>query len=324
MPKTGYRFNPETLSYDKIEFPLKKKLWDLFKKFFSSLSLGVVIFFIVSVFVDSPKEKALKREKEEILAQYHLLGNQVEKLDDVLKNLEERDDNIYRVIFETEPIDDAIRRAGTGGVDKYEYLKHLKDADLIIGVSKKLDELSKALYIQSKSYDEIEKLAKNKIDMIASIPAILPISLKNPRNRVSSAFGYRMHPFYKTVKFHAGMDFAAAVGTPVHASGDGKVTAVENERGYGKCVIIDHGFSYKTLYGHLDSYNVKVGQKVKRGDVIAYVGNTGGLSTGPHLHYEVRKNNIPMDPINYYFNDLNPEEYDHLVAAANNTGQSMD
>lgn len=324
MPKTGYRFNPETLSYDKIEIPLKTKIGRWVKKFFSSLSLAVVIFFIVSAFIDSPKEKALKREKEEILAQYHLLSNEVGKLDAVLKNLEERDDNIYRVIFETEPIDDAIRRAGTGGVNKYENLKNLKDADLLISVSKKLDELSKALYIQSKSYDEIEKLAKHKVEMIASIPAILPLSLKNPRNRVSSAFGNRMHPFYKTIKFHAGMDFAGAVGTPIHATGDGKVVAVENERGYGKCIIIDHGFSYKTLYGHLDSYNVKAGQIVKRGDVIAYLGNTGGLSTGPHLHYEVRKNNVPMNPINYYFNDLNSEEYDAMVEAANNTGQSMD
>lgn len=324
MRKTGYRFNPETLSYDKIEITLTKKIGILAKKLFSTLSLAVVIFFVISAFVDSPKEKALKRENEEILAQYHLLSKEIEKLDGILKNLETRDDNIYRVIFESEPIDPSIRRAGTGGVNQYEHLKNLKDADLIINTSKKLDQLSKALYIQSKSYDEIETLAKNKVEMMASIPAILPLSLKNPKNRVSSAYGYRMHPFYKTVKFHAGMDFAGAVGTPIHATGDGKVIAVENERGYGKCVIIDHGFSYKTLYGHLDSYNVKIGQKVKRGDVIAYLGNTGGLSTGPHLHYEVRKNNVPMNPINYYFNDLTADEYDELVAVANNTGQSMD
>lgn len=323
MRKTGYRFNPETLSYDKIEITLRKQLWILIKKLFSTLSLAVVIFFIVSAVIDSPKEKALKRENEEILAQYKLLNNEVEKLDQILKNLESRDDNIYRVIFETEPIDASIRRAGTGGVNKYEYLKDLKDADLIIATSQKLDELSKALYIQSKSYDEIENLAKNKLEMMASIPAIIPISLKNPKNHVSSAFGYRMHPFYKTIKLHAGMDFAGAMGTPVHATGDGKVIAVEIERGYGKCVIIDHGFSYKTLYGHLSEYNVKVGQKVKRGDVIAYMGNTG-MSSGPHVHYEVRKNNMPVDPINYYFNDLTPDEYDELVATANNTGQTMD
>ncbi|MCM1441601.1 MAG: M23 family metallopeptidase [Roseburia sp.] len=324
MAKIGYRFNPETLSYDKIETPLRKRIGRLLRKFFSSLSLAVVIFFIVSAVIDSPKEKALRREKQEILAQYHLLNNEVSRLDAVLKNLEERDDNIYRVIFEAEPIDEAIRRAGTGGVNKYESLKNLQDAELIVGVSKKLDELSKALYIQSKSYDEIEKLAKNKVDMIASIPAIIPLSLKNPRNRVSSSFGNRMHPFYKTIKFHAGMDFAGAVGTPIHATGNGKVIAVKMIKGYGKSVIIDHGFSYKTLYGHLDSYNVKEGQMVKRGDVIAYLGNTGGFSTGPHLHYEVRKNNVPMNPLNYYFNDLDPDEYYAMINAASNTGQSMD
>lgn len=323
MRKTGYRFNPETLSYDKIETTWRKKLWVLTQKLFSTLSLAVIIFFIFAAFVDSPKEKALKRENEEILAQYRLLSKEVEKLDGILKNLESRDDNIYRVIFETEPIDASIRRAGSGGVNKYEHLKDLKDADLIISTSKKLDELSKALYIQSKSYDEVETLAKDKLKMMASIPAIIPISLKDPRNHVSSAFGYRMHPFYKTVKLHAGMDFSGAMGTPIHVTGDGKVIAVEVQRGYGKCIIIDHGFSYKTLYGHLSKYNVKVGQKVKRGDIIAYMGNTG-MSFGPHVHYEVRKNDRPVDPINYYFNDLTPDEYEELVAKANNTGQTMD
>ena len=324
MRKSGYRFIPDTLSYDKIETTLRKQFWILTKKLFSTVSLAIVIFFIVSAFVDSPKEKALKRENEEILAQYHLLSNEVEKLDGILKNLEERDDNIYRVIFETEPIDASIRRAGSGGVNKYEHLKHLDNAELIISTTKKLDELSKALYIQSKSYDDVEELAKNKIEMIASIPAIIPISMKDPRVRISSAFGNRVHPFYKTIKFHAGMDFAGAVGTPIHATGNGKVISAEIRQGYGKCIVIDHGFSYTTLYGHLNGYNVKVGQKVKRGDIIAFIGNTGGLSTGPHLHYEVRKNNVPMDPINYYFNDLTPDEYDELVNIANNTGQSMD
>lgn len=323
MRKTGYRFNSETLSYDKIETTLKKKIWSWSKKLFSTLSLAIVIFFIVSVFVDSPKEKALKRENDEILAQYRLLSNEMEKLNGVLKNLESRDDNIYRVIFETEPIDAAIRRAGSGGVNKYEHLKGLKNADLLISTSQKLDELSKALYIQSKSYDDVEKLAKNKLHMMASIPAIIPISLKNPRNHVSSAFGYRMHPFYKTIKLHSGMDFSGAIGTPIHATGDGVVESVETQNGYGKCILINHGFSYKTLYGHLNAYNVKVGQKVKRGDVIGYMGDTG-MSFGPHVHYEVRKNNIPVNPINYYFNDLTADEYDKLVAAANNTGQTMD
>lgn len=323
MAKTGYRFNPETLSYDKIHISFKRKLWLLVVKFFQSLSLALVIFLIVSSFIDSPKEKALKRENEEILAQYHILNNQINQLDNVLKDLENRDDNIYRVIFESDPIDISIRRAGSGGVNKYEVLKDMDNAELIISTSKKLDELSKAMYVQSRSYDEIESLAKNKIDMLASIPAILPVSLKNPKTRFSSSFGYRIHPIYKTVKLHAGMDFSGAVGTPIYATGNGKVVYTEIHKGYGKTVLIDHGFNYQTRYAHLNSYNVKAGQKVKRGDIIGYMGNTG-MSSGPHIHYEVRKSGVAVDPINYYFNDLSADEYDKLVSEANNNGQTMD
>ncbi len=323
MAKTGYRFNPETLSYDKIHLSLKKKFWSAVMKFFSSLSLALVIFLIFSAIIDSPKEKALRREKEEILAQYHILNSEIERLDAVLKNLENRDDNVYRVIFESEPIDASIRRAGTGGTNKYESLKNMDNAELIINTSKKVDELSKAMYIQSKSYDEIEALAKNKFEMLASIPAILPVSLNNKTTRFSSSFGYRIHPIYKTVKLHAGMDFSGAVGTPIYATGNGKVVYAEIRQGYGKCVLIDHGFNYETLYAHMSNYNVKAGQKVKRGDIIGYMGNTG-MSTGPHIHYEVKKNGHPVDPINYYFNDLTAEEYDHLVMEANNNGQAMD
>ena len=323
MAKTGYRFNPETLSYDKIHLSLKKKFWLVVVKFFSSLSLALVIFLIFSAIIDSPKEKALRREKEEILAQYHILNSEIERLDAVLKNLENRDDNVYRVIFESEPIDASIRRAGTGGTNKYESLKNMDNAELIINTSKKVDELSKAMYIQSKSYDEIEALAKNKFEMLASIPAILPVSLNNKTTRFSSSFGYRIHPIYKTVKLHAGMDFSGAVGTPIYATGNGKVVYAEIRQGYGKCVLIDHGFNYETLYAHMSNYNVKAGQKVKRGDIIGYMGNTG-MSTGPHIHYEVKKNGHPVDPINYYFNDLTAEEYDQLVTEANNNGQAMD
>lgn len=323
MAKTGYRFNTETLSYDKIHISFKKKLGRVVLRFFSSLCLAWVIFLSVSAVIDSPKEKALKREKEEILAQYHILNNELERLDEVLKNLETRDDNIYRVIFESEPIDANIRRAGSGGVNKYASLKNLDNAELIINTSKKLDELTKAAYIQSKSYDEIENLVKNKIEMLASIPAILPVSLKNKRTRFSSSFGYRMHPIYKTIRLHAGMDFSGAIGTPIYATGNGKVSSAQIHKGYGKCVIIDHGFNYQTVYAHLDTYNVKAGQKVKRGDIIGYMGNTG-MSTGPHVHYEVKKNGIAVDPINYYFNDLTADDYDQLVTEANNNGQTMD
>ncbi|MDL2251905.1 M23 family metallopeptidase [Odoribacter sp. OttesenSCG-928-J03] len=257
------------------------------------------------------------------MAQYRLLSNEVDKLDDILQNLESRDDNIYRVIFETEPIDNSIRRAGTGGVARYEHLKNLNNADLIIGTSNKLDQLSKALYIQSKSYDDIEKLTQSKVDMLASIPAILPISLKDKKCRVSSGFGPRIHPYYKTIRQHSGMDFAGPTGTPIYATGNGTVEYVGYDKGYGKFVRINHGINYVTLYAHMNEFNVKKGQKVKRGEVIGYVGNTG-LSFGPHVHYEVRRNNKPIDPINFYYNDLNADEYEVLVAEANNNGQALD
>ena len=207
-------------------------------------------------------------------------------------------------------------------MDQYEHLKHLDNSDLIIGTAKKIDELSKAIFVQSKSFDAIENLAKNKIEMLASIPAILPVSLKEA-HQVSSSYGYRMHPIYKTMKFHAGMDFTGAIGTPIYATGNGLVVESQFDKGYGRHVIIDHGFSYKTMYAHMEKIVVKKGQPVKRGDVIGYLGNTG-LSTGPHLHYEVRKNEKTVDPINFYFNDLSPDEFEKLVEIANNTGQSMD
>lgn len=323
MAKTGYRFNPETLSYDKIHLSLKKKFWLAAVKFLSSLSLALVIYLIFSAIIDSPKERALRREKEEILAQYHILNSEIERMDAVLENLENRDDNVYRVIFESDPIDASIRRAGTGGTNKYEVYKNMDNAELIINTSKKVDELARAMYIQSKSYDEIETLAKNKFEMLASIPAILPVSLNNKTTRFSSSFGYRIHPIYKTVKLHAGMDFSGTVGTPIYATGNGKVIYAEVRQGYGKCVLIDHGFNYETLYAHLNNYNVKAGQKVRRGDIIGYMGNTG-MSSGAHVHYEVKKNGQPVDPINYYFNDLTAEEYDQLVTEADNNGQSMD
>ncbi|WP_099290845.1 M23 family metallopeptidase [Butyricimonas sp. Marseille-P3923] len=322
MRKAGYHFNSDTLSFDKIESTLRKKTWRLFKKFFSSFSLAIVMLYLVYAFIDSPKEKQLKRKYEEVLTQYSLLSNKVEYLDNVLKDMESRDDNIYRVIFETEPIPSTIRRAGSGGVDQYEHLKHLDNSDLIIGTAKKIDELSKAIFVQSKSFDAIENLAKNKIEMLASIPAILPVSLKEA-HQVSSSYGYRMHPIYKTMKFHAGMDFTGAIGTPIYATGNGLVVESQFDKGYGRHVIIDHGFSYQTMYAHMEKIVVKKGQTVKRGDVIGYLGNTG-LSTGPHLHYEVRKNEKPVDPINFYFNDLSPDEFEKLVEIANNTGQSMD
>lgn len=322
MGKYDYRFNKDTLSYERIE-----KTWQQRAKTFTIKTLSCVFIACLLVIVlyynfDSPKERAQKRNYEQLLSQYSILDKKVNTMHNVLLSLEKRDDNIYRAIFEAEPIPSSIRRAGTGGVNMYSKLEDLENSEIVISTSKKVNELSKAIYIQSKSYDEIEDMFKNKVNMLASIPAILPIAIKDFK-RVSSAFGYRIHPIYKQRIAHLGMDFTGKMNTPIYATGDGKVIKVDKQRGHGKRIVIDHGYGYKSIYAHLNGYNVKRGKKVKRGEVIGYLGNTG-LSTGPHLHYEIRKNNRPINPINYYFNDLTADAYDKLVEAAANTGQSMD
>ena len=321
MARTGYYFNVETLSFDKVDMTIREKMRRWLLKFFSSFSLAIVLFIVLWNFFPSPKEKALKRENEEILSLYDLLSNEVAHLHETLSDLEQRDDNIYRVIFEVDAIAASIRRAGTGGVDRYKNLKHFNNAGLIIETTRKIDMLSKAIYIQSKSYDEVEMLARNKTEMLASIPAILPASLTS--TRISSMFGWRQDPIDHVPREHWGMDFSGAVGTPIYTTGNGIVESCDVGRGFGRHVIINHGFHYKTLYGHLEKINVTKGQRVKRGDVIGLLGGTGRV-TGPHLHYEVRKNGKQINPINFYFSDLSPEEFDMLVETANNAEQSMD
>ena len=271
----------------------------------------------------SPKEKQLKKDNADLLARYQILDKKAEQLAIVLEDIQHRDDNIYRVIFEAEPIASEIRKAGFGGVNRYKELENLTNAELIVNTSKKLDKLSKQLYIQSKSFDEVFEMAKKKEEMLAAIPAIQPVSNKD-LTRMASGYGYRTDPVYKTRKFHAGMDFTAPRGTPIYATGDGKVIQADaKSRGYGNHVRIDHGYGYVTLYAHMNKFNCKVGQKVKRGDVIGYVGNTG-KSVGPHCHYEVRKNGNPINPVNFYFNDLTPEQYAKMLELASDPTQSLD
>lgn len=323
MAKVKYRYNPHTLSYDKIKLTWKQKLSRAFYFIGASMVFGVAIYAVTYTFIDSPKEKKLKIRNAELLGQYELLNKKLEKLTVVLDDIQRRDDNIYRVIFEAEPIPTEIRKAGIGGVNRYEELENYSDADLIVSTAKKIDQLSKQLYIQSKSFDEVFKMAKSKEKMLAAIPAIQPVSNLD-LTRMASGFGYRTDPIYKTTKFHAGMDFTAPTGTPIYATGDGKVIRADAEAsGYGNHVRIDHGYGYVTLYAHMSEIDVKIGQTVKRGDVIGYVGNTG-KSVGPHLHYEVRKNDIPINPINFYFNDLSPEEFARMVELSNAPSQSFD
>lgn len=323
MIKKKKKLNTETLSYEKRKRFAIDNIWKGLGLLISGTSIGLIAFLVISYTVDSPEEVRLKREKKELLSQYNIMNEELVRINKVLSEMENRDNNIYRVIFETDPINESIRRAGTGGSDKYEKLRGLKDASIVINTSKRINELSKALYIQSKSYDEVEKLVKEKVKMVSSIPAIVPIALGDKRVRVSSPFGYRMHPYYKTVKLHAGMDFSAPIGTNVYSSGKGVVKSTRVERGYGNTIRISHGYGYVTVYAHISKFNVKPGQKVERGDLIGFVGDTG-LSFGSHLHYEVRKNDQPINPINFYYNDLTPNEYDAMIEAANNNAQTMD
>ncbi|MPQ45933.1 peptidoglycan DD-metalloendopeptidase family protein [Marinifilum sp. N1E240] len=322
MAKTKYQFNPESISYEKVEINIKTRIVNGLKHMASSSVLAIVMVAVLFYFFGSPKERSLQRENQKLLTQYNRLNTELQQVQTVLGDLEQRDDNIYRVIFEAEPIHSNIRKAGVGGVNRYKQLENMENADLVIKTTKKLDQLSKSLYVQTKSYDDVEEMVKNKFKLLSAIPAIMPLAIKD-FGRISAGYGWRIHPIYKTKKFHDGMDFTGKIGTPIYATGDGVVKVAKKERGYGKKVVIDHGYGYTTVYAHLDSYRVKRGQKVKRGEIIAELGNTG-VSTGPHLHYEVRKNRKTLNPINYYFNDITADEYDSMVAYAENTGQTMD
>ena len=323
MPKTKYKFNHETLSFDRVELTRKQK-FKRFSTYLLALFLAsAILITILSNFFDLPKERSLIRENTQLLTKYDLLNKQLTEIEDVLGDIQDRDDNIYRVIFETKPIPDAVRKAGIGGINRYKELEGYDNSEIVIETTKKLDIIRRQLYIQTKSYEDVLKLAEKKEEMFASIPAIQPIADKDV-TRFGSGFGYRIHPIYKTKKMHTGVDLTAPIGTKVYATGNGTIIRASMTRGgYGKRIIINHGYSYKTVYAHLNKIFVRQGQKIKRGDLIGEVGNTG-RSSGPHLHYEVRKNNKAQDPINYYFNDLTPEEYDRMIEISSRPNQSFD
>lgn len=323
MAKVKYYYDPTTLSYKRI----KLSSWQKFQRsLFYLLGLGLVAFlgFIgFSQIILNPNEKAQAREIENFKLHYELLERRMEKFNVVLQDLQERDNNIYRVFFEVNPIPDEQRKAGFGGVNRYKVLDGFDNSAMIKDITYKADVLSKQLVIQSKSLDEIVELAKNKEEMLASLPAIQPVANVDLK-RMASGYGYRIDPIYKTRKFHYGMDFSAPKGTPVYATGDGVVDrAKKSKRGYGNQVRINHSFNYKTFYAHLDSYVVKKGQKVKRGELIGYVGSSG-KSTGPHLHYEVIKGKRKVNPVYYYFNDLTPEEFARMLELSTQENQSLD
>lgn len=321
--KIKYFYNTHTLKYEKVELSLTKKILRVIGYLASVAVFASIVMIIAYTYIDSPKEKRLKREIEQLTLQYELLEDQLKIMEVVMSDLQDRDDNIYRVIFEAEPISSDIRKAGFGGVNKYKSLEGYDYAEIMINTTEKLDRVAKQMYVQSKSYDELLKEVKNKNKLLASIPAIQPISNKRLK-AFASGFGYRIHPIYKTSKMHTGMDFTAAIGTPIYATGDGYVSVSESGgRGYGNHVVLNHGYGYQTLYAHMSRMKVRRGQSVKRGEIIGYVGNTG-TSTAPHLHYEVRKGGRPINPINFYYNDLTPAEYETMLKISQTANQSFD
>ena len=324
MDAYKYKYNPQTIKYEKVKLNWKDKFARFLTYFMATLVLAVLYNLIFGMFLDTPAEKQLMRENKQLELQYEILDKKFDLVEKTLTDLQKRDNKIYREIFETDPIPASIRKAGYGGARRYEELRNYENSELIIQTAQRLDKLSKQLYIQSKSYDEIIGMARNKEKMLSSIPAIMPVSNED-LTRTASGYGWRIHPIYKIKKFHEGMDFTAPVGTAIYATGDGVVREVKStyRRSYGKRIVLDHGFGYFTRYAHLNEFNVRRGQKVKRGEIIGYVGNTG-LSTAPHLHYEVEKDGKKVNPLHYYFNDLTPKQYEKMIFISSNSGQSFD
>ena len=320
--KKKYKINPETLAMEQVESGLGYWLRQTGIYILSGIVLGVVFLYLFLVFFPSPREKQLLREKEAMQSQMETLNRQVDQMQIVMTDLQQRDDNLYRVLFGAEPIPLNIRQGTQRKISYYEEIAQMTNSQLSADLSLKVDVLEKELYVQAKSYDEVLELAKTQDIRMENIPAIQPV-LNKDLKRVASGYGVRIDPVYHVRKFHQGMDFTAPTGTEVFATGNAKVSFVGWKQGYGNTVILDHGFGYQTLYAHLFKALVRKGQKVRRSDIIALVGNTG-KSTGPHLHYEVRLHGKPVDPRNYYFYDLSPEEYDQMIQLSNNFGQMLD
>jgi murein DD-endopeptidase MepM/ murein hydrolase activator NlpD len=324
MSKHKYYYNPETCRYEKI----KKSKKDIFLRL-SIYSLTVLFssFILINIYdtyFESPKIVTLKKENQELQTHYEILNKEINVAYKMLDNLEERDDNVYRIIFEAEPIPSTIRQAGIGGINRYKELidGNLERSDLIVDNYAKIDELKRKLYIQTKSYDELLDMANNKEELVATIPAIQPVSNKDLK-RVASGFGTRIDPFLKVKRMHYGLDFSVKKGTPIYATADGRVVIIKSSfGGLGKYIYLDHGNGYRTVYGHLNKFNVRKGQKVKRGELIAYSGNSG-RSTAPHLHYEVHKNGKKLNPVNFFFNDLTPNQYEEVIKLSSVENQAL-
>lgn len=324
MARIKYYYDTETCKYERIKTTTGDIILNALGIFSLTLAMAAGILLISSSYFESPKELILKNEVKEMEFYYDNLLQEVTKLQHQLVNMEYRDDNIYRVVLGAEPIDKSIREAGIGGIDRYEDVreKNIIHEEIIVNLSESVDNLRRKVYVESKSQDEVVELAESKEKLFAAIPAIQPVANKQ-LIALASGFGLRIHPIYKVKKMHTGIDFAAAIGTPIYATADGTIDKVDiSFSGYGKMIEIDHGFGYRTRYAHMHGFAIRHGQKVKRGDLIGYVGDTG-LSTAPHLHYEVFVNGVHANPVHYFFNDLNPAEYEKIIELASIENQSL-
>lgn len=323
MKKIKYYYNTNTLRYEKLETPLRVKLLRVFGFIAAALVTAALIAYVAFRFVGSPQERILQQQNRALRDNYRELEDTLESIQRQMRELEKRDNDVYRAIFEANPIPDSARARELEVKQEIARVEKIKDHQLVGSITSTINNITNRIAAQKKSYDEVEDLVKNKEQLLARTPAIQPVSNKD-LNRIASGFGYRIDPVYKTTKFHAGLDFSAPQGTPIYATADGTVSTSGNSgNGYGNHVIINHGYGYETLYGHMVRVKSRAGQAVKRGEVIGWVGSTG-KSTGPHCHYEVHKNGEKIDPIYYFYNDLTPEQFDQLLKKAAASNQSFD
>lgn len=323
MKKVKYYYNTHTLRYEKLEVPLRVRLLWVFSFIAACIVTGLLIVFIIFKYIDSPKEKILRQENDDLKESYSLLTDRVNELELQMDELENRDNNVYRSIFGSDPIPDSARVKEMERKNEVKLVARMGEGELVKSMTVQLNNLSLRTAYQDKSYLLINDLVKNKEKLLNATPSIQPVSNKN-LNRIGSGFGYRIDPVYKDTRHHMGLDFTAPQGTPIYATADGTVRdAGFNTGGFGNRVVISHGFGYETLYSHMVRIKARVGEKVKRGEVIGYVGNTG-KSTGPHCHYEVHRGGIPVDPIYYFYNDLTPAQFDRILKLAAASNQSLD
>ena len=323
MKKIKYYYNTNTLRYEKLETPLRVKLLRVFGFVAAALVTAGLISYLAFQFVGSPKERILQQQNKNLKDNYYELLDELESVQNQMKDLEKRDNDVYRAIFEANPIPDSARAKELEEKLEIAKVEKLRDHQLVSSINNTLNNLLSRINSQKKSYEEVDELVKNKEKLLSHTPAIQPLSNKD-LNRIASGFGYRIDPVYKTTKFHAGLDFSAPQGTPIYATADGTVTTAGNTgNGYGNYVVINHGYGYETLYGHMVRVKARNGQAVKRGEVIGWVGSTG-KSTGPHCHYEVHKNGQKIDPIYFFYNDLTPEQFDLILKKAAASNQSLD